>query len=91
MLVDVGVWLIIGFERDRVCEIVSARFDGMDERDLVVFGYGCFLVGFEVGVVVYYVGMVLLFKEVVEVCFVEGLVKVVFVMEMLVVGINMFV
>ena len=88
-VVDAGVRLTTGPERDRVREIVAARLDGMDDRDLAVLGYGRFLAGLEAGVAAHHAGMVPPFKEVVEACFVEGLVKVVFATETLAVGINM--
>ena len=54
-----------------------------------MLGYGQFLAGLEAGIAAHHAGMVPPFKEVVEACFVEGLVKVVFATETLAVGINM--
>ena len=54
-----------------------------------VLGYGQFLAQLEAGLAPHHAGMVPPFKEVVEACFVEGLVKVVFATETLAVGINM--
>ena len=88
-LVEAGVRLTTGPERDRVREIVADRLDGMDDRDLAVLGYGRFLAGLEAGIAAHHAGMVPPFKEVVEACFTEGLVKVVFATETLAVGINM--
>ena len=88
-LVDAGVRLTTGPERDRVREIVDDRLGSMDDRDLAVLGYGRFLAGLEAGVAAHHAGMVPPFKEVVEACFVEGLVRVVFATETLAVGINM--
>ncbi len=88
-LVDAGVRLTTGPERDRVREIVANRLDDMDDRDLAVLGYGRFLAGLEAGLAAHHAGMVPPFKEVVEQCFAEGLVKVVFATETLAVGINM--
>ncbi len=86
---DAGVALTTGPERDRVREIVRARLGAMDDRDLAVLGYGKFLAGLEAGVAAHHAGMVPPFKEAVEACFVEGLVKVVFATETLALGINM--
>jgi ATP-dependent RNA helicase HelY len=86
---DAGVGLTTGPERDRVREIVHARLGAMDDRDLAVLGYGRFLAGLEAGVAAHHAGMVPPFKEAVEACFVEGLVKVVFATETLALGINM--
>ncbi len=88
-MVEAGVRLTTGPERDRVREIVADRLDGMDERDLAVLGYGRFLAGLEASIAAHHAGMVPPFKEVVETCFTEGLVKVVFATETLAVGINM--
>ena len=78
-----------GPERDRIREIVDARLDGLADDDLAVLGYGQFLAQLEAGIAAHHAGMVPAFKEVVEACFVEGLIKVVFATETLAVGINM--
>ena len=54
-----------------------------------MLGYGQFVAQLESGIAAHHAGMVPPFKEVVEACFVEGLVKVVFATETLAVGINM--
>jgi ATP-dependent RNA helicase HelY len=84
-----GSRLTTGDERDRIREIVDARLGGIDAADLAVLGYATFLAQLECGVAAHHAGMVPPFKEVVEACFVEGLVKVVFATETLAVGINM--
>jgi ATP-dependent RNA helicase HelY len=84
-----GTRLTSGAERDRIREIVDARLGAIDPADLAVLGYNTFLGQLEAGVAAHHAGMVPPFKEVVEACFVEGLVKVVFATETLAVGINM--
>ncbi|MBI4936192.1 MAG: DEAD/DEAH box helicase [Actinobacteria bacterium] len=84
-----GVRLTSGAERERIRELVDARLGAIDPADLAVLGYGQFLAQLEAGVAAHHAGMVPPFKEVVEACFVEGLVKVVFATETLAVGINM--
>ncbi|MDO8362154.1 MAG: DEAD/DEAH box helicase, partial [Actinomycetota bacterium] len=84
-----GMRLTSGADRDRIREIVDARLGGIDPADLAVLGYSQFLAQLEAGVAAHHAGMVPPFKEVVEACFVEGLVKVVFATETLAVGINM--
>jgi ATP-dependent RNA helicase HelY len=86
---DAGLRLTTGPERDRIRELVAERLDGLDDRDLAVLGYGRFLAALECGIAAHHAGMVPPFKEVVEACFVEGLVKVVFATETLAVGVNM--
>ncbi|MGZ4702492.1 MAG: DEAD/DEAH box helicase, partial [Ilumatobacteraceae bacterium] len=88
-VVAAGSRLTTGAERDRIREIVDARLGAIDPADLAVLGYGTFLGQLEAGVAAHHAGMVPPFKEVVEACFVEGLVKVVFATETLAVGINM--
>jgi ATP-dependent RNA helicase HelY len=88
-LVSAGVRLTTGAERDRIREIVDDHVGALDDRDLAVLGYGPFLAGLEAGVAAHHAGMVPPFKEAVEACFVEGLVKMVFATETLAVGINM--
>jgi len=84
-----GTRLTSGAERDRIRELVDARLGAIDPEDLAVLGYSTFLGQLEAGVAAHHAGMVPPFKEVVEACFVEGLVKVVFATETLAVGINM--
>ena len=76
-------------ERTRIRAIVEARVSGLDDDDLEVLGYGAFLDQMEAGIASHHAGMVPPFKEAVEACFAEGLVKVVFATETLAVGINM--
>lgn len=87
--VAAGVRLTSGDERDRIRQIIDGRLGSMDPEDLAVLGYGQFLAQLEAGVASHHAGMVPPFKEVVEACFTEGLVKVVFATETLAVGINM--
>ena len=84
-----GLRLTSGPERDRIREIVGARLEGIGDEDLAVLGYGQFLAQLEAGIAAHHAGMVPAFKEVVEACFVEGLIKAVFATETLAVGINM--
>ncbi len=76
-------------ERSRIRAIVEARVGGLEDDDLEVLGYGAFLEQMEAGIASHHAGMVPPFKEAVEACFAEGLVKVVFATETLAVGINM--
>jgi ATP-dependent RNA helicase HelY len=87
--VDAGLDLTSAEERARITEIVDARLGGLDGADLQVLGYDQFLAQLERGIAAHHAGMVPPMKEVVETCFVEGLVKVVFATETLAVGINM--
>ena len=88
--VAAGLRLTDDEERTRIREIVDARLGGArSEPTSTVLGYGQFLAQLEAGFAPHHAGMVPPFKEVVEACFVEGLVKVVFATETLAVGINM--
>ncbi len=84
-----GTRLTDDFERNRVRQIAARRLDGLVEADLEVLGYQQFIVQLESGVAAHHAGMVPPFKEVVEACFIEGLIKVVFATETLAVGVNM--
>lgn len=76
-------------ERERIGEIVTERLAGLDPSDLTVLGDAQLIAQLEAGIGVHHAGMVPAFKEAVERCFAEGLVKVVFATETLAVGINM--
>ncbi len=84
-----GLRLTTGPERDRIRELVDARLDGLADDDLAVLGYGQFLAQLEAGIAAHHAGMVPAFKEAVEACFIEGLIKAVFATETLAVGVNM--
>ena len=84
-----GIRLTTGEQRDRIREIADARLAGIEIDDLAVLGYGQFLAQLEAGIAAHHAGMVPPFKEVVEACFSEGLIKIVFATETLAVGINM--
>ncbi len=83
-----GLRLTDGAERERIREIVAARLDGIADDDLEVLGYGQFIAQLDAGIAAHHAGMVPAFKEAVEACFVEALIKVVFATETLAVGIN---
>jgi ATP-dependent RNA helicase HelY len=87
--VDAGLDLVDGAERTAIRAIVDARLGGLEQADLDVLGFRQFVAQLECGVAAHHAGMVPPMKEVVEACFVEGLVKVVFATETLAVGINM--
>jgi len=84
-----GLRLTTGEQRERIREVVEARLGGIEPADLSVLGYGQFLAQLDAGIAAHHAGMVPPFKEVVEACFVEGLIKIVFATETLAVGINM--
>ncbi len=86
---DAGLRLTTDHERARIREIAHDRLDGLHPDDLAVLGHRRFLDQLAAGIAAHHAGMVPPFKEVVEACFVEGLVKIVFATETLAVGINM--
>ena len=88
-VLDAGLRLTTAPERERIAEIVDQRVAPLSDSDLEVLGYARFRAGIEAGVAAHHAGMVPPFKEAVEACFVEGLVKVVFATETLALGINM--
>lgn len=84
-----GVRLTTPDERRRIAAIVEDRLGSLERDDLDVLGYSTFVAQLEAGVASHHAGLVPPFKEAVEACFVEGLIKVVFATETLAVGINM--
>ena len=86
---DGGVRLTDSADRVALRRIADAHLEALDDADLDALGYDSWIAGLEAGVAAHHAGMVPPFKEVVEACFVEGLVKVVFATETLAVGINM--
>ena len=76
-------------DKERIRTIAASRLGGLDPSDLAVLGVDRLMAGLERGIGSHHAGLVPAFKEVVELCFVAGLVKVVFATETLAVGINM--
>ncbi len=87
--VDAGIVLTDDHERTMIATIVDERLAGLDPDDLDVLGYDRFVRQLDAGIAAHHAGMVPAMKEVVEACFIAGLVKVVFATETLAVGINM--
>ncbi len=86
---DAGMRLTSHDERRAIRAIVADRLGRLEAADLEVLGHRRFVDQLDHGVAAHHAGMVPPMKEVVEACFVEGLVKVVFATETLAVGINM--
>lgn len=84
-----GLRLTTPLERSRIEAIIEDHTDGLDAGDLDVLGFGRFADQMAAGIATHHAGMIPPFKEAVEECFVEGLIKVVFATETLAVGINM--
>ena len=86
---NAGLRLTTPEDRHRIREIAESKVDPLSDDDLRVLNYGAWLSGLEAGFAAHHAGMVPPFKEAVEACFAEALVKVVFATETLSLGINM--
>ena len=76
-------------EAARIDEVLEARLAGLDPADLAALGARPWADRLRLGIASHHAGMVPVFKEIVEQCFVEGLVRVVFATETLALGVNM--
>ena len=65
------------------------RWSGSSDDDLRTLGYGLWLAALEAGIAPHHAGLVPAFRQAVEQCFSEGLLKLVFATETLALGINM--
>jgi ATP-dependent RNA helicase HelY len=86
---DAGVRFTVPEERARIRAIAEHHVRVLTGGDLEVLGYDRWLAALEAGIAPHHAGLVPPFKEAVEQCFVEGLVKLVFATETLALGINM--
>ena len=86
---DAGLRLTTPDERIRIRAIVDEHTAALSDDDLDVLGYDRWSAALEMGLAAHHAGMVPPFKETVEACFVEGLVKAVFATETLALGVNM--
>ncbi len=84
-----GIVLTDADEESQIYEIVERHCSSLSNDDKRALEYDQFLDDVGSGVACHHAGMIPLFKEAVEECFVRGLVKVVFATETLAVGINM--
>jgi superfamily II RNA helicase len=84
-----GVRLTTADERDRIRELTEAAVDRLEDDDLRTLGYGPWSAALEAGLASHHAGLVPAFRQAVEQCFSEGLLKVVFATETLALGINM--
>jgi ATP-dependent RNA helicase HelY len=84
-----GVRLTTPEERVRIRELVEDSVDRLSDDDLRTLGYGPWSAALEAGVAPHHAGLVPAFRQAVERCFSEGLLKVVFATETLALGINM--
>ncbi|MEL7207055.1 MAG: DEAD/DEAH box helicase, partial [Actinomycetota bacterium] len=84
-----GLRLTTDAERRRITAIADEHLAGLGPDDLQALGHASWRAGLEQGIATHHAGLVPPFKEAVEQCFVEGLVKVVFATETLALGINM--
>ena len=84
-----GLVLTTREEEDAIVEIVEEHVSGLSASDRRALGFDVFLDQVGSGIACHHAGMIPMFKEAVEECFVRGLVKVVFATETLAVGINM--
>lgn len=84
-----GANLTSGDERVRIAKIVEDKLAGLDRAERNILGYDWFVEALKAGVAPHHAGMVPPFKEAVETCFEQGLLKVVFATETLALGVNM--
>ena len=88
--VDAGLSLTTPKEARRIGEIADTMVaDAVSVEDLKALHYSTFRFALEHGFAAHHAGMVALFREIVEACFEQGLIKVVFATETLALGINM--
>jgi ATP-dependent RNA helicase HelY len=84
-----GIRLTNEYERGEMLAIVDERLKDFSDDDLAALEYTQFVDQLEAGIGVHHAGMVPTFKEIVETCFSQGFIKIVFATETLAVGINM--
>ncbi len=84
-----GVRLTTDQERGRIRVLIEEAVERLGDDDLRTLGYGPWSSALEAGVAPHHAGLVPAFRQAVERCFSEGLLKVVFATETLALGINM--
>ena len=84
-----GIRLTTPEERVRIRQLTEAAVERLSDDDLRTLGYGPWSAALEAGIAPHHAGLVPAFRQAVEQCFSEGLLKVVFATETLALGINM--
>lgn len=84
-----GIVLTDPEEEARIIQIINDKTTDLTSDDRIALRYDDFLEQAGAGISCHHAGMIPMFKEAIEQCFIEGLVKVVFATETLAVGINM--
>ncbi len=84
-----GLRLTNAEDASRIQEIVEEHTVNLSKDDRLALKYEEFLSQVKAGIACHHAGMIPMFKEAVEECFIEGLIQVVFATETLAVGINM--
>ncbi|MFZ9165033.1 MAG: DEAD/DEAH box helicase [Ilumatobacteraceae bacterium] len=84
-----GIRLTDANQRAEIAEIIDSRVEMFSDDDLAALSFSKFANQLEFGVGSHHAGLVPAFKEIVEECFIRGLVRLVFATETLAVGLNM--
>ena len=84
-----GVRLTDANQRAEIAEIIDSRVEMFSDDDLAALNFSKFANQLEFGIGSHHAGLVPAFKEIVEECFIRGLVRLVFATETLAVGLNM--
>ena len=84
-----GLRLTTPEERERIRWLTEQAVERLSDDDLATLGYGAWSTALEAGIAPHHAGLVPAFRQAVEQCFSEGLLKVVFATETLALGINM--
>ena len=84
-----GIRLTDANQRSEIAEIIDSRVEMFSDDDLAALDFSKFANQLEFGIGSHHAGLVPAFKEIVEECFIRGLVRLVFATETLAVGLNM--
>jgi ATP-dependent RNA helicase HelY len=84
-----GIRLTDANQRAEIAEIIDSRVEMFSDDDLAALNFSKFANQLEFGIGSHHAGLVPAFKEIVEECFIRGLVRLVFATETLAVGLNM--
>jgi ATP-dependent RNA helicase HelY len=87
--VRAGIRLTNPEQRTEISEIIDQRVTNFSDDDLAALSFSKFANQLESGIGAHHAGLIPAFKEIVEECFIRGLVRLVFATETLAVGLNM--
>lgn len=84
-----GLMLTTAEQRVLIRQLIAERLSEYDRSELEILGIDGFTKRLEAGIAAHHAGLIPAFKEIIETCFIRGLIQIVFATETLALGVNL--